>query len=113
MRIQIDIPEIECVRCSKQGVRQPTMLQMIPENGSAATTTIRDSCGNYWKAAMAKLPAGWETIGIDQKVICADCVKAWHRQKGNFSRMNRRRYLREYFLGLNKKLWAVRRVDGR
>lgn len=79
MRIQIDIPDVKCVRCGALGVHEPSVLQ-IAKDGAG---TGRDSRGRVWKVAMSKMPVGWETLTPDRS-ICPTCAKAWHSTMGAF-----------------------------
>lgn len=83
MRIYIDVPELECARCGISGVHQPTLLQLAGKADKGAVLG-QDTRGNRWKIGTMKMPVGWETVGVDLRTVCGDCVKSWRKATNKF-----------------------------
>jgi hypothetical protein len=70
MKLEIEVPEITCCRCSAKAAMLPVALRRIAEGG-----TVVDSAGNGWQAQGAQMPAGWTVAPSDTtKTLCAACT---------------------------------------
>lgn len=72
MKLEIEVPEIACCRCSKIAAVYPTALKR-----TSGDSPITDSAGNHWQALGALMPSGWTQAPSDaNKHLCDICTAA-------------------------------------
>jgi hypothetical protein len=88
MKITIEVPEMQCTKCSTTAAIRPVFLYVkggIPPQfrgmlsdvvKELADVSASDDHGFTWEGFSDDKPAGW-TKGPEQSVLCASCTALW------------------------------------